>query len=125
MLWSLCAVITALTADAAKVLTQTPAVHSVSTGQEVVLNCNIQKDEGNYVYWYKQVPGGTPQYVMRFYHSHSSADTYGTGFSSDRFDSKATSNIEYQFVLKRAETGDSAVYYCSTWDDSAKESVSQ
>ncbi|GLD49296.1 immunoglobulin lambda-1 light chain-like isoform X1, partial [Lates japonicus] len=37
--------------DAAKVLTQTPAVHTVSTGQEVVLNCNIQRDDGNYVRW--------------------------------------------------------------------------
>uniref|UniRef100_A0A8P4GEW4 Ig-like domain-containing protein n=1 Tax=Dicentrarchus labrax TaxID=13489 RepID=A0A8P4GEW4_DICLA len=107
--------------DAVKVLTQTPAVHRVSTGQEVVLNCNIEKDQ-NYVHWYKQVPGGTPQYVLRFYHSQSSP-SFGTGFSSDRFNSKASSNIDYQFIIKRAETGDSAVYYCETWDSSASAAV--
>ncbi|XP_050929914.1 immunoglobulin lambda-1 light chain isoform X7 [Lates calcarifer] len=123
MLGTLCTLITALTyVDAAKVLTQTPAVHTVSTGQEVVLNCNIQRDDGYNVYWYKQVPGKTPQYVLRFYHSHSSP-SFGTGFSSDRFNSKSSSNIDYQFIIKRAEAGDSAVYYCQTWDDSAKENV--
>ena len=104
--------------DAAKVATQTPAVHTVPTGQEVVLNCNIERDYGSYVSWYKQVPGGTPQYVLRFYHSHSSP-SFGTGFSSDRFNSKSSSTIDYQFIIKQAETGDSAVYYCGTWDGSA------
>ncbi|XP_050925293.1 immunoglobulin lambda-1 light chain isoform X20 [Lates calcarifer] len=122
MLGTLCTLITALTyVDAAKVLTQTPAVHTVSTGQEVVLNCNIQRPENYYVSWYKQVPGKT-QYVLRFYHEHSSP-SFGTGFSSDRFNSKASSNIDYQFIIKRAEAGDTAVYYCQTWDDSAKETV--
>uniref|UniRef100_A0A3Q2G580 Ig-like domain-containing protein n=1 Tax=Cyprinodon variegatus TaxID=28743 RepID=A0A3Q2G580_CYPVA len=119
MLWTLCAVFSALT-----FLTQTPAFKTVSTGQQVVLGCNIQKPENYYVYWYKQVPGGTPQYVLWFYHSYSSPE-FGAGFSSDRFNSKATSDIEYQFIIKQAETGDTAVYYCCTWDNSAKERVSQ
>ncbi|XP_042247512.1 immunoglobulin lambda-1 light chain-like isoform X2 [Thunnus maccoyii] len=123
MLGTLCTLITALTyVDAAKVVTQTPAVHTVSTGQEVVLNCNIQRDENHYVNWYKKVPGKAPQYVLRFYHSHSSP-SFGTGFSSDRFNSRSSSNIDYQFIIKRAEAGDTAVYYCQTWDDSAKERV--
>ena len=110
--------------DAAKVVTQTPAVHTVSTGQQVVLSCNIERPESYVVSWYKQAPGEAPQYILYFYHSHSSP-TFGTGFSSDRFDSEASSNINYQFIIKRTETGDSAVYYCATWDDTAKESVSQ
>ncbi|KAK2833389.1 hypothetical protein Q5P01_017278 [Channa striata] len=58
MLGTLCSLITALTCvDAVIVLTQTPAVHTVSPGQEVVLNCNIEKDDYNNVNWYKQVPG--------------------------------------------------------------------
>ena len=109
--------------DAAKVVTQTPAVHTVSTGQQVVLTCNIERDY-TYVSWYKQVPGEAPQFVLYFYHEHSSP-SFGTGFSSDRFDSKASSNINYQFIIKRTETGDSAVYYCNTWDDTADEDVSQ
>ncbi|XP_051243640.1 immunoglobulin lambda-1 light chain-like isoform X3 [Dicentrarchus labrax] len=123
MLGTLCTLITALTyVDAVIVLTQTPAVHTVSTGQEVVLNCNIERYDGYYVSWYKQVPGGAPQYVLRFHYSGSSL-SFGTGFSSDRFNSKSSSNIDYQFIIKRAETGDSAVYYCLTWDNSAKDYV--
>ncbi|XP_070703607.1 immunoglobulin lambda-1 light chain-like isoform X1 [Pempheris klunzingeri] len=123
MLGTLCTLIAALTyVDAAIVLTQTPAVHAVSAGQEVVLKCNIGRDDGNYVSWYKQVPGEAPQYVLGFLHSDSSPD-YGSGFSSDRFNSKASSNIDYQFIIKQAEAGDSAVYYCQTWDDSADEAV--
>uniref|UniRef100_A0A4W6FFS6 Ig-like domain-containing protein n=1 Tax=Lates calcarifer TaxID=8187 RepID=A0A4W6FFS6_LATCA len=96
----------------------TPAVHTVSTGQEVVLNCNIQRYDSNGVQWYKQVPGGAPQYVLRYHHSGSSL-SFGTGFSSNRFNAKSSSNIDYQFIIKRAEAGDSAAYYCYTWDDSA------
>nr|XP_024657978.1 immunoglobulin lambda-1 light chain-like isoform X2 [Maylandia zebra] len=107
MLWTLCTLITALT---------------FSPGQEVVLNCNIERYDANYVNWYKQVPGTVPQYVLRFHYS-SSSPSFGTGFSSDRFNSKSSSNIDYQFIIKRAETGDSAVYYCQTYDDSASAPV--
>ncbi|CAI5675564.1 unnamed protein product [Oreochromis niloticus] len=125
MLGTISTIIVALACvDAAKVLTQTPSVHTVSPGEEVLLKCNIQRNDGYYVSWYKQVPGSTPQYILKFYHDHSSP-SFGTGFSSDRFNSKASSNIDYQFIIKRAEAGDSAVYYCETWDNSAKESVSQ
>ncbi|XP_053193938.1 immunoglobulin lambda-1 light chain-like [Scomber japonicus] len=123
MLGILCTLITALTyVDAVIILTQTPAVHTVSTGQEVVLKCNIQRNDGSSVRWYKQVPGKPPQYVLKFRHSDSSL-SFGTGFSSDRFNSKSSSNIDYQFIIKRAETGDSAVYFCHTWDKSADEDV--
>ncbi|XP_037649277.1 immunoglobulin lambda-1 light chain-like isoform X1 [Sebastes umbrosus] len=123
MLGTLCTLITALTyVDAVIVVTQTPAVHTVSTGQQAVLNCNIQRDDSNYVSWYKQIPGEAPQYVLRFHHSQSSP-SFGSGFSSDRFNSKSTSNIDYQFIIKRTEAGDSAVYYCDTWDSSASAAV--
>ncbi|XP_037649293.1 immunoglobulin lambda-1 light chain-like [Sebastes umbrosus] len=123
MLGTLCTLITALTyVDAVKVLTQTPAVHTVSTGQQAVLNCNIQRDDNYHVNWYKQVPGGAPQFVLRFHHSLSSP-VFGSGFSSDRFNSKSSSNIDYQFIIKQTEAGDSAVYYCYTGDRSAKEDI--
>uniref|UniRef100_G3PMJ5 Ig-like domain-containing protein n=1 Tax=Gasterosteus aculeatus TaxID=69293 RepID=G3PMJ5_GASAC len=123
MLGILCTLLTALTyVDAAIVLTQTPAVHSVPTGQEVVLNCNIQRYDSNSVSWYKQVPGEAPQYVLRFHHGNN-ALVFGSGFSSDRFNSKSSSSTEYQFIIKRSETGDSAQYYCQTWDDSAEITV--
>ncbi|XP_078017394.1 immunoglobulin lambda-1 light chain-like isoform X1 [Epinephelus lanceolatus] len=123
MLGTLCTLITALTyVDAVIVLTQTPAVHTVSTGQQVVLNCNIQRYDSADVSWYKQVPGEAPQFVLYFFLGDGSLN-FGSGFSSDRFNSKSSSNIDYQFIIKRTETGDSAVYYCRTWDNSAKEHV--
>ncbi|XP_043956107.1 immunoglobulin lambda-1 light chain-like isoform X1 [Gambusia affinis] len=122
MLGIVCSLIIALTCvDAAITLTQDPVV-TVSAGQQVVLNCNIQRYDGNYVRWYKQVPSGVPQYVLRFHHSDSSLD-FETGFSSDRFNAKSSSNIDYQFIIKQTEAGDSALYFCQTFDDSAAEAV--
>ncbi|XP_071753873.2 immunoglobulin lambda-1 light chain-like [Centroberyx gerrardi] len=119
MLGILCTLITALTyVEGVIVLTQTPAVQTVSTGQKVIMSCNIERYDGNYVSWYKQVPGGVPQYVLRFAHGSSSPD-FGTGFSSSRFNSKSLSSTDYQLIIKRAEAGDSAEYFCLTWDDSA------
>ncbi|KAG2464378.1 LV545 protein, partial [Polypterus senegalus] len=110
--------------DGQKVLTQ-PGVMSVSPGQTASLDCNIQKDEGNYVGWQKQVPGSPPQFILRFFRSHSAPDLYGTGFSSSRFTSKASSKTDYQLIISNVEASDSAVYYCQTWDSSASAGVSQ
>ncbi|KAM9471613.1 immunoglobulin lambda-1 light chain-like isoform 3-T3 [Salvelinus alpinus] len=124
MLGTLCTLITALTyVSCQKAVTQTPSVLTVSTKGTATFYCDITKDEGNYANWYKQVPGGAPQYVLRFHHSHDSPNQYGSGFSSDRFTSKATSDKDYQFIISNVEETDSAVYYCQTWDNSVKENV--
>ncbi len=88
------------------------------------MDCNIEKDERNSVSWYKQIPNTAPQFVLRYHHSHS-APSYGDGFTSSRFTSKAPSNIDYQLIISNVDVDDSAVYYCSTWDDTASEGVSQ
>ncbi|XP_031674015.1 immunoglobulin lambda-1 light chain isoform X1 [Oncorhynchus kisutch] len=126
MLGTLCTLITALTyVSCQKAVTQTPSVLTVSTKGTATFHCDITKDEVYVVIWYKQVPGGAPQYVLRYYHSWSSStssspDKYGSGFSSDRFTSKATSDKDYQFIISNVEETDSAVYYCHTWDKSVK-----
>ncbi|XP_064820536.1 immunoglobulin lambda-1 light chain-like [Oncorhynchus masou masou] len=121
MLGTLCTLITALTyVSCQKAVTQTPSVLTVSTKGTATFHCDITKDESNYVIWYKQVPGGAPQYVLRFHHTYSSPNEYGSGFSSDRFTSKATSDKDYQFIISNVEETDSAVYYCHTWDNSVK-----
>uniref|UniRef100_A0A3B4UG23 Immunoglobulin V-set domain-containing protein n=1 Tax=Seriola dumerili TaxID=41447 RepID=A0A3B4UG23_SERDU len=73
---------------------------------------------------YKQIPGGVPQFVLNFYHTWSSP-TYGSGFSSPKITVNHQSNSDYRLIINNVEEGDSAVYYCHTWDDSAKEYVSQ
>ncbi len=106
-------------------VTQKPPILTEEKGRSVSMDCNIEKDENKYVYWYKQIPNTAPQFVLRYYHSYSAPNAYGDGFSSSRFTSKAPSNIDYQLIISNVDVDDSAVYYCNTWDDSAKEYVSQ
>uniref|UniRef100_W5M6K0 Ig-like domain-containing protein n=1 Tax=Lepisosteus oculatus TaxID=7918 RepID=W5M6K0_LEPOC len=59
-------------------------------------------------------------YVITRYHNCHAIPTYGAGFSSSRFTSRAQTNTDYQLIVSSVEVGDSAVYYCNTWDNSAK-----
>uniref|UniRef100_A0A673W5J8 Ig-like domain-containing protein n=1 Tax=Salmo trutta TaxID=8032 RepID=A0A673W5J8_SALTR len=124
--WGHCTLITALTyVSCQKAVIQTPSVLTVSTKGTATFHCDITKDENNYVNWYKQVPGGVPQYVLSYYYTNNSPDEYGSGFSSDRFTSKATSDKDYQFIISNVEETDSAVYYCQTLNDSPFAQISQ
>ncbi|KAF7688971.1 hypothetical protein HF521_013778 [Silurus meridionalis] len=58
-----------------KVVTQKPSVRTQEKGNTVTMDCNIAKDESNYVSWYKQIPQEAPQFVLRFYYSNSSPGT--------------------------------------------------
>ncbi|KAJ8343144.1 hypothetical protein AAFF_G00247960 [Aldrovandia affinis] len=126
MLGTLCTLITLLSCvSGVTVVTQKPPVLAVSEGQTATMDCNLGTVTNYPAYWYKQVPGGVPQFVLRLYQGESSPDTYGTGFSSNRFTSTRQSATESQFIIKNVEAGDSAVYYCNTWDTSVSEGVSQ
>uniref|UniRef100_A0A673VW31 Immunoglobulin lambda-1 light chain-like n=1 Tax=Salmo trutta TaxID=8032 RepID=A0A673VW31_SALTR len=121
MLGTLCTFITALTCvHGVIVLTQKPSVQTKTTGEEVTMDCNIGRFDGNYVHWYKEVPGGVPQYVLSFIDDDSSK-YYGPSFPSSRFNSESTSDLDYQLIIKQVEAGDSTVYYCQRYDDSAEE----
>ncbi|XP_062387932.1 immunoglobulin lambda-1 light chain-like isoform X4 [Sardina pilchardus] len=95
MLGTLCTLITALACvSGVTVVTQTPPVLTVRKGQTATLLCNLGTVTDQSARWYRQIPGQTPQYMLKFRHDYSTV-----------------------------EVGDSAVYYCHTWDDSAKEHV--
>ncbi|XP_072338870.1 immunoglobulin lambda-1 light chain-like [Scyliorhinus torazame] len=100
-------------------LTQ-PPVLTVTPGNTATLECNIGTGDSYAVSWYKQTPGAAPQWILYYYHAHG-IPTYGSGFSSDRFTSKANSghNI-YQLIIKNVEVNDAAVYYCGKWVSSSK-----
>nr|XP_040046890.1 immunoglobulin lambda-1 light chain-like isoform X2 [Gasterosteus aculeatus aculeatus] len=120
MLGTLCTLITALTCvSGVTVVTQKPVV-AVTTGETVSIDCNLGTGTDG-ARWYKQIPGGVPQFVV--YHYHASSPTYGTGFSSPKFTSTHQSTSDYRLTIKNIEEGDSAVYYCHTWDTSVKEHV--
>ncbi|XP_042073605.1 immunoglobulin lambda-1 light chain-like isoform X4 [Haplochromis burtoni] len=118
MLVTLCALITALTCvSGVTVLTQKPVL-SVRKGETATMDCNLGTVTSYAAAWHKQIPGGSPQHVLRMYHSWSSP-YYGSGFSSPKFTSTHQSTSDYRLIIKNVEEGDSAVYYCQTWDGSA------
>ncbi|XP_050930061.1 immunoglobulin lambda-1 light chain isoform X18 [Lates calcarifer] len=123
MLGTLCTLITALTCvSGVTVVTQKPPVVTVTKGETVTMDCNLGTVTNSAARWYKQIPGGVPQYVLRFHHSWSSVE-YGSGFSSPKFTSNHQSTSDYRLIINTVEEGDSAVYYCKTWDSSVKEYV--
>ncbi|XP_074553081.1 immunoglobulin lambda-1 light chain-like [Halichoeres trimaculatus] len=123
MLGSLCTLITALTCVSALTLvTQKPPVVAVRRGETVTMDCNLGTVTNFRVMWYKQIPGGVPQFVLFNYHSMSSP-SYGSGFSSPKFTSSHQSKSDYRLIINTVEEGDSAVYHCSTWDTSVDEWV--
>ncbi|XP_068575051.1 immunoglobulin lambda-1 light chain-like [Cebidichthys violaceus] len=122
MLGTLCTLITALTCvSGVTVVTQKPVV-TVRRGETATMDCNLGTVTNSAARWYKQIPGGVPQYVVLFYHGDSSP-FYGSGFSSPKFTSTHQSTSDYRLIINNIEEGDSAVYYCKTWDDSVKQYV--
>ncbi|XP_059204842.1 immunoglobulin lambda-1 light chain-like [Centropristis striata] len=123
MLGTLCTLITALTCVSGVILvTQKPPVVTVRKGETATMDCNLGTVTDESARWYKQIPGGVPQYVLRNYHGWSSPN-YGSGFSSPKFTSTHQSRSDYRLIINNVEEGDSAVYYCKTWDSSAKDVV--
>ncbi|XP_030646840.1 immunoglobulin lambda-1 light chain-like [Chanos chanos] len=123
MLGTLCTLITALScASGVIVVTQKPPVLTVSKGQTATMDCNLGTVTNAVAAWHKQVPGSAPQHVLRDYHSWSSP-SYGSGFSFPKFTSKHSSQSDYSLIINNVEVGDSAVYYCQTWDGSGKEAT--
>ncbi|XP_068434668.1 immunoglobulin lambda-1 light chain-like [Clinocottus analis] len=122
MLVTLCSLITALTCvSGVTVLTQKPVV-AVRRGETATMDCNLGTVTNRGAWWYKQTPGGVPQFVIFFYHGDSSP-SYGSGFSSPKFTSTHQSTSDYRLIITNMEEGDSAVYYCKTWDSSVNQVV--
>ncbi|XP_038844238.1 immunoglobulin lambda-1 light chain-like [Salvelinus namaycush] len=123
MLGTLCTLITALTCvSGVTVVTQKPPVVTVKKGETATMDCNLGTVE-NSARWYKQVPGGVPHYVLRWYHTGWSSVKYGSGFSSPKFTSNHQSKSDYRLIINSVEETDSAVYYCNTWDSSVEDVV--
>ncbi|XP_033847085.1 immunoglobulin kappa light chain-like [Periophthalmus magnuspinnatus] len=124
MLWNLLTLTAALTCvSAVTTVTQRPDVLTVRRGETASMDCNLGTVTDKSARWYKQIPGAAPQHVLRFYHSWSDVK-YGPGFSAPKFTSNHQSETDYRLIINNVDGVDSAVYYCNTWDKSAKEQVS-
>uniref|UniRef100_A0A665TYI7 Ig-like domain-containing protein n=1 Tax=Echeneis naucrates TaxID=173247 RepID=A0A665TYI7_ECHNA len=106
------------------VVTQKPPVVTLRKGETATMDCNLGTVTKSAARWYKQIPGGVPQFILYFHHSFSSP-TYGSGFSAPKFTSNHQSQTNYCLIINNVVEGDSAVYYCATWDGSVSEWVSQ
>ncbi|MED6266156.1 hypothetical protein CHARACLAT_032822 [Characodon lateralis] len=125
MLGSLCTLITALTCvSGVTVVTQKPPVVMVRKGETATMDCNLGTVSNSGARWYRQIPGAVPLYMLRVYHGRSSPE-YDTGFPSARHTATHQSTSDYRLTINNVEEGDSAVYYCQTWDSSAEEYVSR
>uniref|UniRef100_A0A8D0D0A9 Ig-like domain-containing protein n=1 Tax=Sander lucioperca TaxID=283035 RepID=A0A8D0D0A9_SANLU len=106
------------------VVTQKPPVVTVRKGETATMDCNLGTVTDSAACWYKQIPGGVPQHVLRFYHSMELSKLW-LWFLLSKVHIYHQSTSDYRLIITNVEEGDSAVYYCKTWDDSAKEYVSQ
>uniref|UniRef100_A0A3Q3G8U8 Ig-like domain-containing protein n=1 Tax=Labrus bergylta TaxID=56723 RepID=A0A3Q3G8U8_9LABR len=114
MLGTLCTLITALTCvSAVTLVTQKPPVVTLRRGETATMDCNLGTVTGQRACWYKQIPGGVPQFILSNYHGWSSPE-YGSGFSSPKFTSTHQSQTDYRLIISTVEERDSAVYYCSS-----------
>ncbi|XP_029584915.1 immunoglobulin lambda-1 light chain [Salmo trutta] len=121
MLGTLCTLITALTCvSGVTVVTQKPPVVTVRKGDTATMDCNLGTVD-NSAHWYKQVPGGVPQYVLQWYYYNWTSVIYGSGFSSPKFTSNHQSISDYSLIINNTDQEDSAVYYCKTNDYSVDE----
>ncbi|OCT97586.1 hypothetical protein XELAEV_18009815mg [Xenopus laevis] len=101
--------------SASQTLFLTPSSNAVNLGERATFNCNVGVKDGYRVLFLKQIPGNVPQIIIHHHHSLSTFD-YGPGISTDRY--IATINAaatEYQFIIKKVETADTAHYYCAKW----------
>ncbi|KAI5089601.1 T-cell receptor beta chain V region A20.2.25, partial [Silurus meridionalis] len=125
MLPALCSLFTALLCvSGVTVVMQKPPVLTLTQGQTATMDCNLGTVTGYVAAFHRQVPGEGPQFIL-FNHQSHSAPSYGSGFSSPKFTSTCSSKSDCKLIISNVEVGDSAVYYCSTWDGSVSEGVSQ
>nr|AAA87170.1 type I immunoglobulin light chain [Leucoraja erinacea] len=99
------------------VLNQTPTSGPVSAAQTARLECRMQN--GNvasyYVYWYRQRPGESPKWLIRY--DTDNEIFRGSGIT-DRFQpSRDTSANSCILTIGTVEPGDAAVYYCAVWEN--------
>ncbi|KAG7314406.1 hypothetical protein KOW79_021709 [Hemibagrus wyckioides] len=98
MLPALCSLFTALSCvSGVTVVTQKPPVLTLTPGQTATMDCNLGTVTDYSARWYKQVPGGVPQYVLK---NHQGSPSYGSGFSSPKFTSTRSSNSDYKLIIR-------------------------
>nr|BCL50801.1 anti-occludin single chain variable fragment [synthetic construct] len=85
-------------------MTQSPASLSASPEEIVTITCQASQDIGNWVTWYQQKPGKSPQLLV--YSATTLADGIPSRFSGSR------SGTQYSLKISRLQVEDTGIYYC-------------
>uniref|UniRef100_A0A8C5B942 Immunoglobulin V-set domain-containing protein n=1 Tax=Gadus morhua TaxID=8049 RepID=A0A8C5B942_GADMO len=102
--------------SAVTVVTQQPSVVTLTRGETASIDCNLGSVSDMMAFWYKQIPGGLPQFVL-FFHHYFTDVTYGSGFSSPHFTSTCNSVSDCRLIINNVEEGDSAHFCFSALSD--------
>uniref|UniRef100_A0A0G2JZW1 Ig-like domain-containing protein n=1 Tax=Rattus norvegicus TaxID=10116 RepID=A0A0G2JZW1_RAT len=85
-------------------MTQSPASLSASLDEIVTITCQASLDIGNWLAWYQQKPGKSPQLLI--YGATSLADGVPSRFSGSR------SGTQYSLKICKLQVEDTGIYYC-------------
>nr|KAF6418860.1 hypothetical protein HJG63_008860 [Rousettus aegyptiacus] len=99
-------------------VSQSPRHKVTERGQEVLLSCDPISDH-DYLYWYRQMPGQGPEFLIYFVKKDV---TDRSGMPNDRFSATRSGGKNSNLTIQRAEPGDSAVYLCASSKATARHS---
>uniref|UniRef100_UPI003A5C8A8C Light chain of Ab31 n=1 Tax=Mus musculus TaxID=10090 RepID=UPI003A5C8A8C len=86
------------------VITQTPAILSVSPGERVSFSCRASQGIGTSIHWYQQRTNGSPRLLIKY----ASESLSGT---PARF-SGSGSGTDFTLSINSVESEDVGDYYC-------------
>uniref|UniRef100_A0A673V7Y3 Ig-like domain-containing protein n=1 Tax=Suricata suricatta TaxID=37032 RepID=A0A673V7Y3_SURSU len=98
------------------VLTQ-PSSFSASLGTTARLTCTLSRDinVGDYnIYWYQQMPGSSPRYLLYYYSSTQLGSGVPNRFSGSK-DASANAGL---LLISGLQPEDEADYYCAIYHGS-------
>uniref|UniRef100_A0A3B3TD25 Ig-like domain-containing protein n=1 Tax=Paramormyrops kingsleyae TaxID=1676925 RepID=A0A3B3TD25_9TELE len=90
-----------------RIVTQKPSLLTLSKGETATLHCQKPEDDGYRIHWYKQVPGGAPQFVLYYYRTNRS-HTYGRAGSLSSF--LSVQKVKSSFCTGGYETCSTVVF---------------